>query len=191
MRNNRFDRLLAGTVLSAAIAVPSLAIAQQDRVESVRPLPPSLNGQMLRQRDVPPPPPPQHYQAPAQLPQRDAAPVPPARAVATPVSAARDAESATVEIKGAANKAMAASDTAVVDRLRAIVTSKQLDKRIANAGDRKAVETFYAARNYAPVWVRDGQVTPQARAAMTRLKNAAADGLDAQDYPAPDFAGSA
>jgi len=187
MRNNRF--LLAGTVLSAAVAMPSLALAQQDRVESVRPLPPSLNGQMLRQRDVSP----QHYQAPAQLPQRDAAPAASTRAVAkpAPTPAAREAESDNFDIKGAAGKAMAASDTAVVDRLRAIISSKQLDKRVENATDRKAIESVYAARNYAPLWVRDGQVTPQARATVAHLKNAAADGLDAQDYPVPDFAGGA
>lgn len=189
MRKIRFDRLLAGTVLSAAIAAPSLAIAQ-DRVESVRPLPPSLNGQVFRSRELPPSPP-RHQQTPA--PQREAAPVPPPTRAssAMPVSATRDADSTTAEINGAAGKAMAASDSTVVEKLRAIVTSKQLDKRVANAGDRKALETFYAARNYAPLWIRDGQVTPQAKAAIAHLKNAAADGLDAQDYPVPDFAGSA
>jgi len=183
MRNNRFDHLLAGTMLGAAMLAPSLSMAQQDRVESARPLPPSLNGQMLRHRDPAPP----QFQVPA-LPQRDAAP---ARAVATPVSApaARDADSA--ELKGSLDNVMAASDTAVIDKLRALVTGKQLDKRIDNATDRKAIEAVYAARNYAPLWVRDGLVTPQAKAAIARLKNAAADGLDAADYPTRDFAGSA
>jgi hypothetical protein len=32
-------------------------------------------------------------------------------------------------------------------------------------------------------------LTPNAKSAITRLKNAEADGLDAADYPAPDFAG--
>ncbi|MCK9914607.1 L,D-transpeptidase family protein [Microbacteriaceae bacterium K1510] len=180
MRNKRFDRLMAGTMLGAAMLTPSLVMAQQDRVESVKPLPPSLNGQMLRQRDPVPPP---QFQAPA-LQQREAIP---ARAVVTPAPP-READS--VDLKGSLDNVMAASDTAVIDRLRALVTSKQLDKRIDNASDRKAIEAFYAARNFAPVWIRDGQVTPQAKAAIARLKSAAADGLDASDYATPDFAGS-
>jgi len=180
MRNKRFDRLLAGTVLGAAMLTPTLSMAQQDRVEPARPLPPSLNGQMLRHRDPAPPP---QFQIPAMQP-REATP---ARALATPTP--READN--IDLKGSLDNVMAASDTAVIDRLRALVTAKQLDKRIDNATDRKAIETFYAARNYAPVWIRDGQVTPQAKSAIARLKNAAADGLDASDYPTRDFAGNA
>ncbi|AXK83177.1 murein L,D-transpeptidase [Pseudolabrys taiwanensis] len=180
MRNKRFDRLLAGTVLGAAMLTPTLSMAQQDRVEPARPLPPSLNGQMLRHRDPAPPP---QFQIPA-MQQREATP---ARALATPTP--READN--IDLKGSLDNVMAASDTAVIDRLRALVTAKQLDKRIDNATDRKAIETFYAARNYAPVWIRDGQVTPQAKSAIARLKNAAADGLDASDYPTRDFAGNA
>ena len=46
----RFDRLLAGTMLAAVMAVPSPAPAAPNRVESARPLPPSLNGQIIRHR---------------------------------------------------------------------------------------------------------------------------------------------
>ena len=53
--------------------------------------------------------------------------------------------------------------------------------------DRRAVETFYAARNYAPLWIHDGRLTAQAKAAIAQLKNAADDGLDAADYPVPEF----
>ena len=49
------------------------------------------------------------------------------------------------------------------------------------------METFYAARGYAPLWIRDGQLTGQAKALIAHLKNAAADGLDASDYAAPEF----
>ena len=77
MRNKRFDRLLAGTVLGAAMLTPTLSMAQQDRVEPARPLPPSLNGQMLRHRDPAPPP---QFQIPA-MQQRETTP---AHAIATP-----------------------------------------------------------------------------------------------------------
>ena len=49
------------------------------------------------------------------------------------------------------------------------------------------MENFYAARNYAPLWIVDGALTARAKAANARLKDAAADGLDAADYPVPNF----
>ena len=52
MRKNRFDRLLAGTALALIVAAPTFAGAAPDRVESVVPLPPSLNGQTPRHREA-------------------------------------------------------------------------------------------------------------------------------------------
>lgn len=178
MRNKRFSRLLAGTVLSAAIVAPTLTNAAPDRVETVRPLPPSLNGQMQRHRAAPPAP-------------------PQAQPAAAPVSAptvspmAREPDSG-FDNKGALDKVMldkvlASSDSGIVDKLRDIVTSKQLERRIDHVAERKAMESFYTGRNFAPIWIRDGRLTPQAKAAIGRLKNAAADGLEAPDYPVPDF----
>ncbi len=86
---------------------------------------------------------------------------------------------------------MAASDGQISERLRAVIASKQLDRRIENAGDRHAIESFYAGRNYAPLWIRDGELTARAKDAIVRLKAAADEGLDAADYPVPDFGGSA
>jgi murein L,D-transpeptidase YcbB/YkuD len=57
--------------------------------------------------------------------------------------------------------------------------------------DRKAkapVEAFYAARNYAPIWVEDGAESARAKAAATYLAGVSADGLDPSDYPVPSFA---
>lgn len=53
MRKNRFNRLLAGTALAAAIATPTMSPAAPDRIESVRPPPPSVNGQVIRHRAPP------------------------------------------------------------------------------------------------------------------------------------------
>ena len=155
MRQKKFVPLLAGTMLAAIVAAPSFVIAAPDRVESVRPLPPSLNGQMPRQREAAPvPPPPADYASPAVI-----APQPLAQT----------------------------GDNRIVDKLREIVTGKQFEKRIAGAPERKAIEAFYATRGYAPLWTRDEQLTPSAKSAIARLKNAEADGLDAVDYPVPDF----
>ena len=192
---NRYDRLLAGTVLALIVAAPIHASAGP-RVDSVGPPPPSLNGHspIFRQRDVAPVPPPQHA-APAPAPaetRRVAPPTPPeeSRVQAQPAAPApREAQGGT--IKSTLDKIMAASDGQISERLRAVISSKQLDRRIENAGDRQAIESFYAGRNYAPLWIRDGELTARAKDVIARLKAAADEGLDAADYPVPDFGGSA
>ena len=63
MRATRFDRLLAGTILAAAVAVPTF-VAAAPRVETVYPAPPSLNGRVIR-----------HHE-PAQEPRAQALPPP-------------------------------------------------------------------------------------------------------------------
>ena len=50
---------------------------------------------------------------------------------------------------------------------------------------RKQVETlaaFYAARDYAPIWLAQGEWTDAAKGAFARLQRAAEDGLDLRDY---------
>jgi hypothetical protein len=104
MRKNKFDLLLAGTALALIVAAPTLAIAAPDRVESVVPLPPSLNGQAPRQRE--------------------AAPVPPLAREAQPVAATpQNSDSVGDNIKskldvvrGTLDKVFAASDTQISDR---------------------------------------------------------------------------
>jgi murein L,D-transpeptidase YcbB/YkuD len=165
MRKERLSRLLAGTMLALIVAAP--AFAAPDRVESIVTPPPSLNGQT--QRNILP------------LPPLDAEPR--MQAPAAP----RDSDNGPV-FKGALDRLFAASDTQIIAKLRETITSKQFERRIEHAPERKAIETFYAARNYAPLWIRDGQLTSQAKALIARLKNASADGLDASDYAMPDFA---
>ncbi len=46
---------------------------------------------------------------------------------------------------------------------------------------------FYAARNYAPLWIADGKLDARAKAVIAQLGNAAADGLDPADYQVPAF----
>jgi L,D-transpeptidase YcbB len=197
MRATRFDRLLAGTILAAAVAIPSLMQAAP-RVETVYPAPPSLNGRVIRHHE-PAQEPPLTDRAQA-LHQRDAAPLPPpapqpAAARPEPMPAtppvrepAREAESKSgIDLSGALDRMFSASDAQITPKLKEIVTSKQFDKRVERPADRRAIETFYAAHNYAPVWIRDGRLTAQAKAAVGVLKNAADDGLDAADYPVPEF----
>jgi L,D-transpeptidase YcbB len=189
---NRYDRLLAGTVLALIVAAPMLASAGP-RVDSVGPPPPSLNGHnpIFRQRDAAPVPPPPQYTAPAETKRLAPAAPPEEQRVQAPPPAPAPREAQSGMIKGALDKIMAASDGQISERLRAVVTSKQLDRRIENAGDRQAIESFYAGRNYAPLWIRDGELTPRAKDAIVRLKGAADEGLDPADYPVPEFSGSA
>jgi murein L,D-transpeptidase YcbB/YkuD len=66
--------------------------------------------------------------------------------------------------------------------------AKVLEKSATLPPERKAVEAFYAARNFAPLWIHDGRTTAAGKAAGARLKDAAADGLEAADYRVPDLA---
>lgn len=165
-------------MLALIVAAPTLAIAAPDRVRSVGPLPPSLNGQTS----------PRHQAAPVPPPRREAEPALPPVAPPAPAAAAAPAtDTGSFDIKSTLDKQLAASDAQITDRLRTTVTSKQFDKHVGREPERKAIETFYAARGYAPLWISDGRLNARAKAAIARLKNAAADGLDPPDYPVPEF----
>src|SRR3569623_1877031 len=105
MRATRFDRLLAGTILAAAVAVPTF-VAAAPRVETVYPAPPSLNGRVIR-----------HHE-PAQEP-----PAPRAQALPPP----REAETKSTIDLGALDRTFAASDAQITPKLKEMITSKQLD----------------------------------------------------------------
>ncbi|UZE50400.1 L,D-transpeptidase family protein [Rhodopseudomonas sp. P2A-2r] len=82
---------------------------------------------------------------------------------------------------------VASADQPVVDKLREMLgakTSRLFDRK----GERAAVEKFYTTRNFAPLWTQAGTVTAIAKSVVARLKDAGSDGLNAADYPIPDFA---
>jgi murein L,D-transpeptidase YcbB/YkuD len=175
MRKLRVDRLLAGTMLALIVATPTLAIAAPDRVESVGPLPPSLNGQAVHREAAP-------------LPASAIAPEP--RVQEFKVQEPRVIPAAVQDSdlgNAAADRQLAAGNAQITDKLREIISGKQLERRIERAPERKAIENFYASHGNAPLWIRDGALTPQAKSVIARLKNASADGLDSADYAVPDF----
>src|SRR5580704_16632034 len=49
-------------------------------------------------------------------------------------------------------------------------------------------EKYYTTRDYAPLWTQGGTLNASGKAVIARLKDAASDGLNAADYPVPDFA---
>jgi L,D-transpeptidase YcbB len=80
-----------------------------------------------------------------------------------------------------------AADQPVADKLREQLAAKNL-RYFDRKGERQAVEKFYSARDYAPLWTSAGSLTASAKGVIARLKDAASEGLNASDYPVPDFA---
>ena len=105
---------------------------------------------------------------------------PPAAAAATPA-----VEPAKEPVKAASN--VAPADQPVADRLREMLGAKSL-RYFDRKAERAAVEKFYTARDYAPLWTQGGALTATGKGVVARLKDAASDGLNAADYPVPDFA---
>lgn len=108
-------------------------------------------------------------------------------ATATPAApAAPAAEAPAAEpVKAASN--VPAADQPVADKLKDIIgakTSRHFDRK----NERAAIEKFYGARDFAPVWTQAGSLTNAAKGVIARLKDAASDGLNPADYPVPDFA---
>ncbi len=215
MRTGRFiRRLLAGTVLALIVAAPTPSVSAPERVQSVQPLPPTLNGQnRYRQRTHHQASTPRrhntrtqpmteryrsrHRNAPSELRQRttvrrEAAPLPPAAPTrAAPVTPAAQApakaDTGALALGTALDKPLAANDAAIGEALRTIITTKTFGRGIPRAAERKAIRKFYAAHNYAPLWIRGGGLTPRAKTVIARLQNAAAEGLLPSDYPVPPF----
>jgi murein L,D-transpeptidase YcbB/YkuD len=71
--------------------------------------------------------------------------------------------------------------------LQILVAASHLDEmRWPDFTDyRKHLKNFYAPSGYALAWVRDGKVTPQARAVIAIFEAADAKGINAVDYDAP------
>src|SRR6202045_1993635 len=105
---------------------------------------------------------------------------PPAATVATPA-----AEPAQEPVKAASN--VPAADQPVADKLRDMLGSKS-SRYFDHKAERAAVEKFYTAREFAPLWTQGGVVTTSGKGVIARLKNAASDGLNPSAYTVPDFA---
>lgn len=100
---------------------------------------------------------------------------------AAPTTAAAPAE----PVKAASN--VPAADQPVADKLKDLIGAKA-SRHFERKNERAAVEKFYSARDFAPVWTQAGSLTGAAKGVIARLKDAASDGLNPADYPVPDFA---
>ncbi|HEY4774614.1 MAG TPA: L,D-transpeptidase family protein [Xanthobacteraceae bacterium] len=105
-------------------------------------------------------------------------------AVARP---AAEEPQATGTTPAAPEKAETAAQVApLVERLKAMLSGR-LDRPFTSRKERAAVDGFYAARGYAPLWLANGGASERARAAIAYLASVDAEGLDPADYPIPAF----
>ncbi|PDT72802.1 L,D-transpeptidase family protein [Bradyrhizobium sp. C9] len=111
--------------------------------------------------------------------------VAPAAAPPAPATAAAPAAAPAAEPAKAASN-VASEDQPVAEKLRELLANKSL-RTFDRKNERAAAEKFYSAREYAPVFTKAGKLTDAGKGVIARLKDAAADGLDASDYPVPDF----
>ncbi|KPF94652.1 peptidoglycan-binding protein [Rhodopseudomonas sp. AAP120] len=100
-----------------------------------------------------------------------------------PQQAAKDKPAEPVK----AASSVPSADQGVAEKLRETIATKAA-KYFDRKAERAAVEKFYEARDYAPVWTQAGTLTAAGKGVIARLKDAASDGLDPTDYPVPDFA---
>jgi L,D-transpeptidase YcbB len=102
-----------------------------------------------------------------------------------PTAAAPAPEPAQEPVKAVSN--VAPADQPVAEKLRDMLAAKSLryfDRKV----ERAAVEKFYIARDFAPIWTQAGKPTDSGKGVVARLKDAASEGLNPSDYPVPDFA---
>jgi L,D-transpeptidase YcbB len=112
-------------------------------------------------------------------------------AATTVPAAAPAAATATPSVEPAAQPTKAAStvapaDQPVADKLRDMLGTKS-PRYFDRKAERAAVEKFYTTRDFAPLWTQAGSLNDSGKGVVARLRDAASDGLNAADYPVPDF----
>ena len=201
MRSPQLDRLLATAAVALALGVigapPSaLAQAKPDAEATVQNTPAATtaatpqaaapaNEPATTPADAPPAaaanPPATENKSTASTTETPA----PAAAAPAPATAAVPA-SQTPDATGTVAPVTASTvDTLVADRLRERAGGKY--DRLLGRKDRATLDTFYAARNYAPLWIGNGAANSRAKAAIAYLGGVEADALDPADYPVPAF----
>jgi L,D-transpeptidase YcbB len=106
--------------------------------------------------------------------------------VPTPTVSAPPAPTPTESAATSTPSPGARADAAITEQLRELANGK-FDRIVGGKKERPAIEAFYSARNYAPLWITDGKANPRAKGAIAYLGQVDADGLDPADYPVPNF----
>jgi len=186
MRGLRFGLLLAGTavavILAARTSTTHAAQAEGRTLEALVPVPdtsgfPPPTAADVAASEVTPTSRPE-----ALVPVPDTAGVPPPTVKDVDITSATPASPAAAGEQAAA-PVPATPEQQLADKLREYLTGKV--DRIIDRKSRPAVDAFYASRNYAPLWIDNGNVNARAKAAAAFLAKVDADGLDPADYPVP------
>jgi murein L,D-transpeptidase YcbB/YkuD len=119
--------------------------------------------------------------APAEAP--ETAPVAPT--VAAPGVTPAAAPAAEPAATPPAIEAPVTIDQRVAEKIRDLLNAKP--DRLIDRRYKAAVDAFYAARSYAPLWSENGAESARVKEARSYLAGVDADGLDAGDYPVPSF----
>ena len=189
--------------LNSRIPLPEPLNVPPPSVQDVDAAPPVLEGKSepLKAEIAPKPAAPEKVTTPAPPaaePAKTAAPVPPAESekTATPAVNPAEPEKAAAPVVApqpsateTASAPAAAPTNPVAAKLAEIITSR-LSRFVDRKDDRPGVESFYAARQYAPVFTDEGQLNARGKAVIAYLAGVAAEGLDPADYPAPSFRSS-
>jgi murein L,D-transpeptidase YcbB/YkuD len=122
---------------------------------------------------------------PAEIKPVEAKPVEAKPAETAPQNAATPAPAAAPAAATASS--VPAAERPVADQIKTLIETK-LSRYIDRKDERTGAETFYKARDFAPLWVANGVASPAAKAVAATLKKADEDGLFPADYPVPDFA---
>jgi murein L,D-transpeptidase YcbB/YkuD len=113
-------------------------------------------------------------------------PAPSAASASPAAEPAKDVAKTPAQEPAKAASNVPTADQPVADKLKEMLAAKSL-RYFERRTERAAVEKFYGARDYAPVWTKTGQLTDTAKGVIARLKDAAAEGLEPSDYPVPNF----
>jgi murein L,D-transpeptidase YcbB/YkuD len=195
MRRIRFQLWLATTAIALVAAGSTLPVQSapltEDEISAAVPMPEPANLPPPTAADITPQPSTDQPAAatPAPAASSPASPRGLSQPAAAPVVATPEIATPGVAAPPAAAPAEApvlTIDQRVGEKLREMFGGK-ID-RIIDRKTKAPVEAFYAARNYAPIWVENGTENGRGKAAATYLAGVSADGLDPSDYPVPSFA---
>jgi len=183
---------------AAPVAQPAAAPATTEptTTESIKPTTPAESATPAAPPESAKPGEPAEAAKPAE-PAEAAKPATPDAAAPTQAATPPAAAPAVAAEPAVAPDPMAALDPAdrpIAEKIRDLLTSKSdrvADKIFPTKKERSAVEAFYQARNFAPIWLDKGIENARAKAVAVRLKAAGVDGLESKDYKAPGFAGLA
>jgi murein L,D-transpeptidase YcbB/YkuD len=189
MRGFRFELLLATTALTLVVVgsgLPSFAAPDNEaEISAAVPMPEPANLPPPSAADLVPlgTEPATGATPPAQTATAGAPGNPPAVGAPATTPAAAEAPPAPT-----AEPPVLTVDQHIGEKIRDLFAGKF--ERVIDRRYKPAIEAFYSARGYAPLWIADGAENDRAKAVTAFLAGVDADGLDPSDYPAPSFASS-